>query len=456
MSFFRVLLSVLTILGVQALAPAPSRAQTGHVDGVVYDSLRKQPLAGAIVQVAKAPPDHGAYSATTDSLGRFSMTKMRAGEYVAGIIDPLLDTLGVSAPYGSVTIAEGADAHLTLAIPSAAGLTSAICAPGKATKNAKRLDSTATIVGHVYDARSRAPVASTRIVLVWQVLAFDGRRVRRDTRQLHATTKDDGWFAFCGLDGGDYQLRAENGARKTGYLDLALQPREITRSSLRLGAESAVAAKLNGKVTAQDGRALEGAKVTVDGSSSAALTDSRGAFSLSGLPSGSRMIEARALGYEPTRTPIAPSDDEPTEVTVVMDKHVETLKEVTVFGKESGHMRDLSGFAERSRLGFGHFITPEMIARTTSVNICDLLREVPGVSVTTDSKIECSATSRGVKSLDPCVLIVYLNGHKFGGTMREFTRSISPREIAGIEVYSSATEPPQFLSGCGSLVVWTR
>lgn len=455
-TFFCAVLSALTILGALATVPALSRAQTGRVDGVVYDSLRKQPLAGAIVQVAKAPPDRGAYSATTDSLGQFSMTDVRAGQYVAGIIDPLLDTLGVSAPYGSLTITEGADAHLTLAIPSAAGLTSAICAPVKATHAAKRGDSTATLVGHVYDARSRAPVASTTIVLVWQVLAFDGRGVRRVTRQLHAVTKDDGWFALCGLDGGDYQLRAENGARKTGYLDIALQPHEITRSSLQLGAESGMAARVTGKVAAQDGRGLEGAKVTVDGSSTSAVTDARGVFSLSGLPSGSRMLEARSFGYDPTRTPIAPSVDEPTEVTVVMEKHVETLKEVTVFGKENRHMHDLSGFAERSRLGFGHFITPEKIAQTTSANICDLLREVPGLGVTTDSKLGCDASIRGVVSLDLCGLMVYLNGHKFTGTMREFTQSISPRDIAGIEVYSQATEPPQFPGGCGSLVVWTR
>lgn len=452
----RALLAALTIHGALAIAPAPSRAQTGRVDGVVYDSLRKQPLAGAIVQVAKAPPDHGAYSATTDSLGRFSMPEVRSGAYVVGIIDPLLDTLGVSAPYGSVTITDGAEAHVALAVPSAAGLTSAICSPVTAIKDGKHGDSTATIVGHVYDARSRAPVASTKIVLVWQALAFDGRGVRRVTRQLHAVTKEDGWFALCGLDGGDYELRAENGARKTGYVDVALQPREIARSSLQLGSESGVAARISGKVTARDGRALEGAKVTVDGSSSTAVTDARGVFSLSGLPSGSRMMEARVLGYDPTRTPIAPSVDEPTEVTVVMEKHVETLKEVTVFGKESAQSRDLSGFAERSRLGFGHFITPEKIARTMSPNICDLLREVPGLGVTVDTNLECDVSTRGVHSLDLCGLMPYRNGHKFSGTMREFTRSMSPRDIVGIEVYTQATEPPQFPGGCGSLVVWTH
>jgi outer membrane receptor for ferrienterochelin and colicin len=129
---------------------------------------------------------------------------------------------------------------------------------------------------------------------------------------------------------------------------------------------------------------------------------------------------------------------------------------VTVFGKESARIHDLSGFAERSKLGYGHFITREKIDKTNSVNLCNLLREVPGLGVTTDSDIECDVSLRGVKSLDSCDMTIYVNGHKLVSTMRDFPRSMSPREIGGIEVYSSATEPPQFPGGCGSLVVWSR
>ena len=99
-------ITVITLVLGAALAPESARAQAlahlGTVDGVVYDSVRKQPLAHAIVQLVEAPPRQGAYSASTDSLGRFRIADVRAGQYIAGILHPLLDSIGVLAPYLSV------------------------------------------------------------------------------------------------------------------------------------------------------------------------------------------------------------------------------------------------------------------------------------------------------------------------------------------------------------------
>lgn len=432
-----------------------SRAQTGRVDGVVYDSLRMQPLAGAIVQLVQPPPSRDAYSATTDSLGRFSISGIRAGKYISGFLHPLLDTLGVLAAYGSLTIADDDNAHLSLSIPSAAKLTSAICGPAKAA-SAKGADSIGTVVGHATDAMTGAPVPSALISVSWPVLAVDARGVHRETRQLHAKANDEGWFALCGLDAGEFQLRAESGARNSGYVDLTVPPRELTRVSLELAPDSSSGGKLAGTVTTKDGRPLEGAQVVVDGSTTTASTDTRGSFSLAALPLGTRMIESRALGYAPTRIAITPSRDETQTITIVMDKRVETLQEVTVYGKRSSRMRDLTGFLDRSKRGFGHFVTRAEIDATNPQSVCDLLRRMPGVNVATDAGIGCSASIRGMQSLRSCEPTVYLDNMPFMGTMSEFTAMVLPRQIMGIEQYSSATEPIQFPGGCGAIVVWTR
>ena len=456
---------IAAMLAALALTPACARAQVGRVDGVVFDSLRTRPLAGAIVQLIEAPPGHGAYVATTDSLGKFRMSDVRAGQYVAGILDALLDTLGVIAPYHAVTVTEGAEARVSLAIPSAARLTRAICAPTQAAHVAKAVDSTGMLVGHVYDAKTGAPAASTLIAVVWPMLSLDAQGLHRETRQLQARANDDGWFAICNLDAGDYQLRAENGARNTGFIDAVVHARDIARLSIVLGADSAGgpadtavhgSARLAGTVTTHDGRPLEGAQVVVDGSTATAATDARGAFALAGVPDGSRMIEVRALGYAPTRVAVAPSRDQPSTVAIVMQKRVETLQRVTVYGKESRRMRDLTGFAERSQRGFGRFLTRDQIDRADVQNVCDLLRRVPGVSISTDVGMGCGAFVRGIGNPNGCQPTVYLDNLPFGGTVAEFTRSMSPRDIMGIEIYSTATQPPQYPGTCGSIVVWTR
>ena len=453
----------------RALAQAPER-----VDGVVYDSLRKQPLAGATVQLIEAPPGRGAYAATTDSLGKFHIEGVRAGQYIAGILHPLLDSIGVLAPYRSVKVTDNGSARVELAIPSALGLTNAICAPARAARVGKAAaDSTGTLVGHVYDMRTGAPATSSLIAVVWPVLTLDVHGVHRETQQLHARTNEDGWFAFCGLGAGDYQVRAENGARNTGFIDFTLLPHDIARMALILGADSASAsaadttvregrASITGIVTTKDGHPIEGAQVVVDGSPASATTDSHGAFSLGGLLDGTRMVEARALGYAPVRVPVTPSRNELPSIAIVMDKRVETLQTVTVFGKESARMRDLTGFAERSRRGFGHFVTRSQIEMAGPQTVCDLFRRVPGVTVTDGGGgMGCQATLRGAMTgmgRRACAA----NPRSISTTRSSADRCRSSRTPfrRATSWASSCTRvqrsPPQFFGACGSLVVWTR
>ena len=55
-----------------------------------------------------------------------------------------------------------------------------------------------------------------------------------------------------------------------------------------------------------------------------------------------------------------------------------------------------------------------------------------------------------------CEPKVYRDNLLFSGSLSEFSQSTSPHDIMGIEVYSTATEPPQFQGSCGVIVVWTR
>ncbi|MEO8879893.1 MAG: carboxypeptidase regulatory-like domain-containing protein [Gemmatimonadaceae bacterium] len=444
------------------LLPIALRAQaTGErVDGVVYDSLDRRPLANATVQIVSSPAGHGAYAAMSDSLGRFHIDDVRAGSYVAGFLHPRLDTLGILAATKSVIVGEGA-AHLSLAIPSAATITRAICATPATSRKASS-DSTGLLVGHVFDGVTGATLGASSIVLDMPTLVFGGNTTRSEVQHVRVHTNDDGWFAMCGLEADDYQVHAEHGTRATGTVDITIGPRAITTLSLVLGAEGATpGATLTGTVTAPGGHPLEGAQVGVDGSEVTTTTDAEGAFTLASVPDGSRMAEARVLGYLPKRVPVTPSRGETRRVSIVMAKRAQELNTVTVFGKPSWKTRDFTGFQERRKKGFGHFITREQIAQTNDVSICDLLSRVPGVTVSSNGGIGCSARLHAMVTgvgggVSACEPKVYMDNLPFNGSVTEFTRSYSPRDIMGIEIYSASTQPIQYQGGCGSLVVWTR
>jgi hypothetical protein len=178
------------------------------------------------------------------------------------------------------------------------------------------------------------------------------------------------------------------------------------------------------------------------------------------------MAEARALGYEPVRVRVEPSRAEVRNVTIAMGKRITTLDAVTIFGKHTQRLRDLTGFAERKAKGFGRFMTRQEIDERNVLSACDLLRRFTGITVIDDGTTGCTANIRGATTgASPvgsaaaphlCEPTIYQDNVPFGGTLSEFTRTVLPKDIQGIEVYTTATEPPQFMGQCGVIVVWTR
>jgi hypothetical protein len=451
------------------VAQAPAAPDSGRVAGIVFDSLDNRPLSAATVQLIESPPGRHSYAAISDSLGRFDIDSVHAGKYIVGFLHPLLDTIGINAPFDSVSVAEGSRMRVALAVPGERPLARAICG------DAAAKDSIGMIVGHVNDATSGAPMGGSAVTLEWPTLVFGSGGPHTEMRQLHASTTGEGWFAICGLSEDEYQLHAEKGARSTGLVDVAIRTHDIARLSLLLGADPSALVKdsasrggasLSGVVTTRDGHPLEGAQVIVDGSIASVTTDSRGAFALSGLPDGTRMAEARALGYEPVRVRVEPSRAEVRNVTIAMGKRVATLDAVTIFGRHTQRMHDLTGFAERRAKGFGRFMTRQEIDERNVLSACELLRRFTGITVIDDGTTGCTANIRGattgaspvgsVAAPHLCEPTVYQDNVPFGGSFSEFTRTVLPKDIQGIEVYTTATEPPQFMGQCGVIVVWTR
>jgi hypothetical protein len=476
-SIIRGLLGVIAVVVLGGLSES-LRAQTSEtparVQGVVFDSIGNHPLGGAMVQLIELPPGHGARTVVTDSLGRFQMDSVTAGNYMAGFLHPLLDSIGIEAANYSVMVRDGAQTHIALAVPSAQHIARAICDDGRAAGKAVHTsasDSVGMIVGHVRDANTGAPLPGTAVTLTWQMLVLGAGTAHTESRSLRATAIAEGWFAMCGLAPDDYQLRAEHGREQTGLLDVSIHPREIVRLSLLLASDtesispdsaSMGHAALSGIVMTHDKHPLEGAQVAVDGSTANAVTDAQGAFRLSGLPEGTRMAEARTLGYAPVRVRVELSRSEATTVSIVMSKQVATLDAVTVYGTKGRRMRDLTGFLDRRSHGFGHFMTQQEIDQANASNTCELLRRVPGVNVRDVGGTGCTANIRGSSSgalgqgVHLCEPKVYQDNLPYGGTLSEFSQSMSPHDIMGVEVYSTAAQPPQFPGSCGVIVIWTR
>ena len=432
------------------------------VTGTVMDSVSHRRLSGALVQLA---PDSGSglKSATTDSLGAFRIDSVRPGSYIIGFFHPALDSLGFELSPRRLVVTGGGEQHVELATPSASSVVDPLC---RATPNR---DSTGLLLGHIRDADTKMPRAGT-VTLLWMELVIGQGGVRQNRQQIPAKSDAMGWFALCGIPSNIVvSASAESNDEESGTVSLQVPARGLlVRDFLVSRADSTIPvyedsspaagrvpiatlrrgnARLSGVVRTDKGRPVPNAEVSVPGTGLDARTQERGEFALTGLPSGTQSVEVRAIGFEPKDVPVDLARGSLTTVDVGLDRPVQTLDAVKIYGKGN---TTLAEFQRRLRAGWGHFLTPVDIANRHAFRATDLFRTMAGVRV--------APTRRGNAVLlrGGCLPTVYLNGARMADDAARDIDTLAPaEEVTAVEVYTAAERPPEFWgNNCGTVVLW--
>lgn len=454
---------------------AAHRAPNGVISGIVYDSLARAPLAGALVQLSSAD-SLGRFGGSTasDSLGRFAFDSIPGGRYLLGFVHPILDSLGLQPMVREVSVSGGRAVRADLALPSPERLRAAIC--GAQPSSA---DLSGVVVGFVRDARGDAPVGRGSVAVEWVELSLTTKAVVRRVPRLVATTAENGWFAACNVpSAGALTLTASRGVDSTDAIEVQVPAGGLLRRELFLGSARTVVTasatpddslnthrvrvgegRLSGIVTsAVGGVPIAGAQVGI-ASGPRVRTNERGEWTLSNVPSGTRMLEVHAVSYYPERRPVNVIADA-TPVKVVLSTFKAVLDTVKVMAGK--YERERAGFTQRSQSGLGRYVTAADIARKNPIVTSDLFRALSGVRLQLDTTgFERQLLVRGGQGQDLwCRAPIYINGRVIDSLSADDIDSmVRPNEITGIEVYSAGTAPPQFqqgLSGCGSIVIWTK
>jgi len=180
-------------------------------------------------------------------------------------------------------------------------------------------------------------------------------------------------------------------------------------------------------------------------------TDADGHFGFEKVQPGDVHVSVRRLGYKATTKDVAVSGEAnaiPVDFALVMA--ASELQPVFVDGEDD----KLHEFYERQRNNnFGKYFDGTEIRRRDPRLMSDLLRTIPGVTVSSANRIQNRILIRG------CSPTIWQNGMKQYGA--ELDDVALPSDVAGIEVYLSwAGLPPQYQDranpGCGAILVWTR
>jgi hypothetical protein len=457
-------------------AAARAHAQgTGTIAGTVFDSLRTfAPLRDATVMVTET-----GRTATTDARGRFRIDSVPAGTYRLTFFYAVLDSLGIGGPVTTVSVAAGAPTEAYLSTPTPQALYRRLCGPPKD-------QSVAAVVGRVRDVDTGQPLAEASVETFWAEFQYMASTFRRRMFKASTRTGPQGIYILCDVPSdvpvdvtvrsGGYgagPVTVNHGREVVAHRDFAVSRRDsaaradstaIVQDSTRIPVGSGV---VRGTLKDRVGRPIGDSPVRIVADARETRSRPDGSFTLTGVPAGTRTVEARAIGYGPATTEVDVPTGGAANANVVFDRRAQEMKPITVVGQRPS--RDVAGFSERQRQGLGRFLTSDDLERRPASRIGDaLLRSMPVTYDMTAIGPEVKMRASGSMQNDSrCVPNWYLDGMYIprpeSGTRQTMLQSIEamvfPQDIRGIELYNSLGEiPPQFnrFNGCGSIVIWTK
>ncbi|HET7464831.1 MAG TPA: carboxypeptidase regulatory-like domain-containing protein [Longimicrobium sp.] len=448
-------------------------AASGTVAGTVWDSTSNRPLAGARVSVA-------GHTAVADSLGRFSIGDLPAGDYQLAFTSPRLDSLRFTPAPARVSVREGAATEQALAVPPLAVVWAAGCAEAAAAG--------AALVGAVRGAGGE-PAAGARVTVAWTGAAPGSATAVADAQ---------GVYRACGLPAGvPLSVRVATAdaavtvsevrvaAGRPGRRDVTLPARRT--ASTPSGAATTGPSGVSGVVRDAAGRPVAGASVRID-ALAAVTTDAQGRFRVRTVAPGEHRVTVThpSLGARSVALPL-PADAAEVELRAgegeALAASVQRVVRLAGIGATAAARRpglDIQGFYQRQKVGLGTFLTDRQLQRVPGGSLANVLRTVPGVrilltsentngsasmrSLSPKSLAVSTRNSTGISRAPPCLMDVYLDGALMAGFTLGESGSVSLDDlhlssVEAVEVYRAAEAPPEYrnsTSTCGVILIWTR
>lgn len=429
------------ILAVASLAGAGAAFAQGQIRGVAYDSLLRQPLAGAEVEVRGTTR-----RAVADRGGHFRLDSVPAGRQIVVLSHPGLDSTGLFTLAGAVMVEPERVATIKLATPSLQTVWRRRCGAAYVAG----ADS-GVVFGVIADAASGNRLAGAAVVAGWLDLRQVGERQASAQQRTTAALSDSiGAYAVCGT-GTDATVyaRAYGAGDSTGAIEILPGGRPVARRDFTIG-RTVQGAALRGFVRGDGGLPIVGARLSVD--SATTSTNESGAFMLTGLPAGTQWLTVRSVARAPTGMAVDLRDGDTAAVDLNLGALAIMLDTVRV---EAARLTaTLLEIEERRRSGAGLFRDEkDLIGRP---DIVTALQGFPSVrAIRNRGSFSVILPPRTARE-SGCVGAVYIDGIR--GSYDELLL-YRPEEIRAIEVFPRAnTAPARYPSrnGCGVLLIWTK
>ncbi len=427
----------------RAAAHDPETAATDTIRGVVFDSLLHQPITDASVQA-----DAGAISTLTDREGRFELISPTPIKRVT-VFHDFLDRSGLGSLV-AVVDAKTSHSMLVLSTPSLATIWARVCPAGKTIDKGRN----GIVFGVARTSDGKTRVAGATVRVSWDFDAPSASGIM--SRISDAKTDSIGTYYACGTPPHSNVYAFANSATlRSGSINIPGDSLPLRRADLVLG-EVGKTSALRGIVLDARKTPLKGATIDIDGSPITGRTDNTGRFILTNVPTGSRAVIVRALGYTPTMWPVDVLDRNPEELEI--DVVEQALPGVKVTGRQTLSPLHMD-IDQRRREGFGTIKDSTEIIRHTSIRA--IFQGIPSLVITGKDEsafgLFTPTQSMSGNPVGGCPANVYIDGFQSDLTV---LITLPKQQIAVIEVYiRQEFAPAKYLTlqnNCGVVLVWTK
>lgn len=228
-------------------------------------------------------------------------------------------------------------------------------------------------------------------------------------------------------------------------------------------------------VEAQSGTPISGVRLTFrnqqDRFLRSATTDDAGHFEVLLQRTQAVKILATRIGYQNNATPLLHFDGHQFyQLEIRLDPDALLLAPLEVIARGGADRSPvLANYHRRLESGTGYYITRSDVETRNAMFVTDLLREVPGLVLSSSGggsrrTVQMSRTGRD------CPVQIYVDGLLLTRSVQTgngpssdvfvIDDVVSPGAIEGIEVYRGlSTVPAEFLgpgASCGVVAIWTR
>ncbi len=205
-------------------------------------------------------------------------------------------------------------------------------------------------------------------------------------------------------------------------------------------------------LTTGERRPVEGARISLVGTTVATRTGATGGFEFTGLEAGRYLIRVAAIGYATVTTPIDLKSGQTMDLEFNTEAEAVNLPEVTVEGEATNGPMD---WLRRKSEGRGRYIDRAEIERRQAATLPDVMRMVPGVRVECRNGMQCAV--RMTRAPRGCNPAFFMDGVPSDPAIAWLTPI---QEVEGVEIYSGPAQTPPELESyqarCGVIVIWTR